>query len=222
MPDYVIMEPRLLETLPDYQKKSTLLDALSQCIESIWSIKSNSKSREHAKTGIQLILENLSAYVAGDNSANKNMMHAANHSGKAINISQTTAAHAMSYKLTSLYKISHGHSVALCLPQVWQFYISGAGGGSVPTDASEHITESLAIIAGLFNVKNSEQALARYNSIVSDFGLIAPRLHNHQEIEVLTNSVDPQRMSNSPLPLSKEDIRRMYLKILSPAPHDRA
>ena len=39
----------------------------------------------------------------------------ASFSGKAINISETTAAHAMSYKITSSYCIPHGHAVAICM-----------------------------------------------------------------------------------------------------------
>ena len=37
----------------------------------------------------------------------------ANLAGKAINISKTTVPHAVSYPFTSLYGISHGHSVSL-------------------------------------------------------------------------------------------------------------
>lgn len=50
-------------------------------------------------------------------------MLGANYSGRAINITQTTAAHAMSYKITSLYGIPHGHAVAICLPELWKYMI---------------------------------------------------------------------------------------------------
>ena len=43
------------------------------------------------------------------------MCFAANLSGKAINISKTTAPHAVSYPFTSIYNISHGHAVSLTL-----------------------------------------------------------------------------------------------------------
>ena len=50
-------------------------------------------------------------------------MIASNLAGKAINISETTAAHAMSYKITSLYGTSHGHAVSLCLPYIWEYML---------------------------------------------------------------------------------------------------
>ena len=48
------------------------------------------------------------------------MSHAAHLAGKAINISRTTAPHALSYTFTSLYDVPHGHAVALSLAQVFE------------------------------------------------------------------------------------------------------
>ena len=59
----------------------------------------------------------------GDDEAAKQIMLAANYGGRAINITATTAAHAMSYKITSLYKLPHGHAVAVCLPEIWEYMI---------------------------------------------------------------------------------------------------
>ena len=43
------------------------------------------------------------------------MLLAANLSGKAINISRTTAPHAVSYPFTAHYGISHGQAVSITL-----------------------------------------------------------------------------------------------------------
>ena len=51
------------------------------------------------------------------------MLKAANIAGKAINIMQTTAGHAMCYKLTSLYGIAHGHAAALCIVKLFPYMI---------------------------------------------------------------------------------------------------
>jgi len=53
----------------------------------------------------------------------KGRKEAADYGGRAINIAQTTAAHAMSYKITSMYKLPHGHAVAVCLPEIWQYML---------------------------------------------------------------------------------------------------
>ncbi len=115
VPEYVILCPKFIVTVPDYQKRATMMDALCQCIESLWSRKATKESRKYAKAGLKLFKTNYMGYLKGDMEAIKNIQIAANYSGKAINISETTAAHAMSYKLTSLYNIPHGHAVAICM-----------------------------------------------------------------------------------------------------------
>ena len=99
--------------MPLYQKKATTLDALSHAIESYWSINSNDESKKYSMEAIKIILNNFNKYLDGDNSVNKDMLYAANLAGKAINITATTAGHAMCYKLTSLYNIAHGHAAML-------------------------------------------------------------------------------------------------------------
>lgn len=62
-------------------------------------------------------------YLANRSEGNAIMLRAANLAGRAINIAQTTAGHAMCYKLTSLYGISHGHAASLCVRKLWPFMI---------------------------------------------------------------------------------------------------
>ena len=51
------------------------------------------------------------------------MCLAANLSGKAINISKTTAPHAVSYPFTSYFGVSHGHAVSLTLNKFYYLII---------------------------------------------------------------------------------------------------
>lgn len=125
LPDYAILEPSVLKTLPLYQKKCTMMDALCQGIESWWSVNSTEESYEYSRQAINLIMQNWRAYIFdNDNEAASRIMLGANYGGRAINITQTTAAHAMSYKITSLYKLPHGHAVAVGLPEIWQYMIT--------------------------------------------------------------------------------------------------
>ena len=124
LPDYAILEPSVLKTLPLYQKKCTMMDALCQGIESWWSVNSTEESYEYSRKTIELIVANWREYIfKNDDLAAANIMLAANYGGRAINITATTAAHAMSYKITSFYKFPHGHAVAVCLPEIWEYMI---------------------------------------------------------------------------------------------------
>ena len=121
LPNHAILDAELLSGLPVYQKKCAMLDALCQGIESFWSVNSTGESRRYSKAAIICLLEAMDSYVYhNDIAAAERVMQASNLAGRAINITQTTAPHAMSYKLTSLYGIPHGHAVALCLPKVWR------------------------------------------------------------------------------------------------------
>lgn len=103
LPDYAVLEPSVLKTLPLYQKKCTMMDALCQGIESWWSVNSTEESYEYSRKTIELIMANWQKYIfENDEGAAAQIMLAANYGGRAINITATTAAHAMSYKITSL------------------------------------------------------------------------------------------------------------------------
>ena len=87
-----------------------VLDALCQGIESWWSINSSQLSQSYSSYAVRTLIQNIEPYIFGNNSdAAALVMSAANKAGQAINITQTTAPHAFSYKLTSLYHLPHGH-----------------------------------------------------------------------------------------------------------------
>lgn len=214
VPEYVFLEPEFLETLPAYQKKSTMLDAMCQCIEAIWSVNSNQKCRDYAQKGLQLIVDNILPYLKGDRESFKKMMQAANFSGKAINISQTTAAHAMSYKLTSMYGIAHGHAVSLCLPAVWRFMLENMDKTAEGITVG-HIRSALEIYKDVFGIKSAHDidVAEQFEFILDLIGLEAPELKNQDDIEILTDSVNPVRLGNNPIVLSRDDIRQLYKEI---------
>lgn len=135
IPSVVFFDPTALETLPAYPKKAAMLDALCHGIESFWSVHSTEESKVCAREAIRLILRYMDVYLSGEctkdrgtacgtDPVNTAMLRAADLAGRAIDITQTTAGHAMSYKLTSLYGIAHGHAVALCVASLWPYMLS--------------------------------------------------------------------------------------------------
>ncbi len=116
LPDYAIADSQLVDNNPKYLKACTAMDAYCHAIESYWAVASTQESRDYAKQAIELCRDNIIKYVNSNNEiSSDNMMLAAHLAGKAINISRTTAAHALSYKITSEYNIPHGHAVALSI-----------------------------------------------------------------------------------------------------------
>ena len=115
-PDYFFLIPDLVIDSHFKLKASCGFDAIAQGIESILSLKSNSKSFDYSKKSLNYSFSNFSEFLKNPNSENTyTMCLAANLSGKAISISRTTAPHALSYPFTSFFNISHGHAVSLTL-----------------------------------------------------------------------------------------------------------
>ena len=196
LPDYVILQPRTLKTLPIYQKKCTMLDALCQAIESWWSKKATPESIGYSKAAIKLILANMESYLKNKADGNKNMLIASNLAGKAINITTTTAPHAMSYKMTSLYGLPHGHAVALCLPKVWRFI------------------ENYDDIVKALGKEKQEDAITFFEELLHKLEILPPKNVDSNDLEILSSSVNIQRLRNNPIRLNESTIKKIYKEIL--------
>ena len=215
VPNYAVLESSFLSTLPLYQKKCTMLDAFCQAIESMWSVNSTNESKEYSHNAIRLILRYCKEYL-NDNTAKaaEKIMLAANYAGRAINITQTTAAHAMSYKLTSLYNLPHGHAVALCLPEVWS-YMNDHTEKCIDPRGSEYLRAVFAEIFTLMALTSVEEAVEWLRSFLSELDILPPKAGEREnELNILTASVNPVRLKNNPVELDSETLRNLYERIL--------
>lgn len=215
LPDYAILEPSVLKTLPLYQKKCTMMDALCQGIESWWSVNSTEESYEYSRKTIELIMANWRKYIfENDDEAAAQIMLAANYGGRAINITQTTAAHAMSYKITSLYKLPHGHAVAVCLPEIWQFMI-GHSDLCIDVRGRDYIIKIFDEIAKAMGYRHASEAILEFRIMMSEMELANPVAGDRQkEIDILSGSVNLVRLKNNPVELDKNSITDLYKGIL--------
>ena len=215
LPDYAILEPSVLKTLPLYQKKCTMMDALCQGIESWWSVNSTEESYEYSRKTIELIMANWRKYILkNDDVAASQIMLAANYGGRAINITQTTAAHAFSYKITSLYKLPHGHAVAVGLPVIWE-YMLGNMDKCIDVRGQKYLSSIFNQIAHSIGCNDPQQAIVVFREMMKDLDLKNPVTSNREEeLNVLTTSVNPVRMKNNPVRISKATAFMLYNKII--------
>ena len=215
LPDYAILEPSVLKTLPLYQKKCTMMDALCQGIESWWSVNSTEESYEYSRKTIELIMANWRKYIfENDDEAAANIMLAANYGGRAINITQTTAAHAMSYMITSLYKLPHGHAVAVGLPEIWEYMI-GHMDKCLDKRGQEYLDDIFSDIANAMGAKTPTEAIDIFREIMLELEFVNPESSNRdEELNVLSTSVNPVRLKNNPILLDPDTIKHMYELII--------
>lgn len=215
LPDYAVLEPSVLKTLPLYQKKCTMMDALCQGIESWWSVNSTEESYEYSRKTVELIMANWRKYIfENDDEAAAQIMLAANYGGRAINITQTTAAHAFSYKITSLYKLPHGHAVAVALPIIWGYMLTNME-KCIDSRGKDYLSGIFDQISKAMRCDNPEQSIRSFCQIMEDMDLVNPVSENREEdLKTLSTSVNPVRLKNNPIKIDSATIFTLYNKIV--------
>ena len=222
-PKYRIEDSRSLRSLSLYQKKATLLDALSHAMEAIWSKYSNEDSRAYGQKAISLILMNYKAYLSLENEKDaknlggavalegpseqvlEDVAEAANLAGKAIAVTKTTAGHALSYKLRSIYQLPHGLATAMVNRALYPFMCREKSRMTDP--------ENLLFLAKCFSAETEEEGAKRYLEILEDLEILPNLSVKEGDLENFA-AVNPERLSNHPIALREEDIGLLYKEIL--------
>ena len=212
IPKAVIMDSSVLKTLSGYQRKSTMLDALCHAIESYWSVNSNDLSKEYSRQAIRMILDNMDAYLQNDDIANESMLIASNLAGKAINITATTAGHAMSYKITGLYDVAHGQAVAMCVAEIWKYMLDNIN-RCTDERGCEYLSTVFDELAEIFGCLTQMEAADKFSEIYYSLNLPYPSVRE-EECDILAGSVNERRLRNNPVKLDWDTLNMLYHKIL--------
>ena len=212
LPETVLLDSSALRSLPDYQRRSTMMDALCHALESFWAVNSTEESREYSGQAIRQIMAHMDAYLENTDEGNAGMLMAAHTAGKAINITKTTAGHAMCYKITSLYGCAHGHAAAMCNRAIFPWMTENTDRCTDPR-GKDYLETIFRQIAEAMECDSAEAAAAKldhiYESLDFQTPVVAP-----EEYEVLKASVNPARIQNHPIGMSIDDIDLMYHHIL--------
>jgi alcohol dehydrogenase len=122
-PQKALLFPELLLSLPWDITLSTGLDALSQCLESIWNKNYTYLTSAIAENGIRLIFESLPVLKLdlSNLGARAKMLEASLFSGLCISKTRTAMAHAISYPLTAHYGTPHGIACSFTLSELWDY-----------------------------------------------------------------------------------------------------
>lgn len=202
LPEAIILDGALLDTLPLYHKKACAMDALCQGIESWWAVHANGESRIHAEKAILGVLRNIDAYLAGDAAAADAVLEAAYESGCAIRISRTTAAHAMSYQITKRLGYAHGHACMLTLPHLWRRM------GDAP------------VIGELNALMGTADGAALLQGLLCAADMLPSAMPDDATLDALAASVNVQRLGNHPQALTTQELRGVYVEAFTPVTDD--
>ena len=213
IPDYFFLIPEFLISAPDKIKSSAGFDAIAQALESLIAKKSNNESYEYAKKSLEISTKSYISFLKNPNLKHAaEMSLAANYAGKAINISKTTAPHAVSYPFTSLYNISHGHAVSLFFEKFLKFNFLNLH----KSETSFDLNDRFKLIFKLFDVKNIDDfskkiiSIKQQANLVDNFKILNVDLNkNYKEI---IKGINLLRLGNNPVKIIENDIYEIFKK----------
>ena len=201
LPDSIAIDPALSASMPPYLTACSGFDALSQAIESYWAKGATSTSREFSKRSIALILPSIYNAVHCPTLKIRALMAEGSYlAGRAINISKTTAPHALSYYLTAKFSIPHGHAVALLLGHFFQIN-------------EEKTPKELYSMLGMASASDCcvfWYELMKKCSLETSLIRLGVVPGNADEMVL---SVNEERLSNNPVLLSKTDLINIINKL---------
>ena len=216
MPDYAIVDPVLTYKMPPELTASTGFDALSQAIESYWSTGSTEQSKKYASEAIKLAIKSMKGAVHRPDPENRSQMAlAANLAGKAINISKTTAPHAVSYALTMHFGIPHGHAVAITLGKFFLINANLENTRIRDERGREYLKKTMDDLCKLIGGTNPTECSRMIYKLMEETGLkynlSELGIYREEDIRCIVSNVNIERLSNNPVVITE----KMLLKVIA-------
>jgi len=153
-----------------------------------------------------------------DRKSRKKMLKASNLAGKAINIAKTTAAHSVSYPLTSYFNIPHGHAVALTLPYFIKYNDDISLESLQDSRGIEFVRNIMKELITTMGVNTVNKAKNKLLTIMREISLetkLSKLGVNRSNIDIIIkNGFNPQRMKNNPKIIYKSDLEKLISIIL--------
>jgi alcohol dehydrogenase class IV len=214
LPDHAIIDPELSAGLPPRTAASAALDAISQGIESLWSVRSTEGSRAHAREAVEIGLKNIKEFCRHPGLESRTAMaRAAMLAGQAINVTRTTAPHAVSYALTTLFNIPHGHSCALTLPAFLLYNAQVSESDILDPRGVEWVGQRINEVLDLLHADSPEQGRTQLRRVVEDAGvessLSGLGLGEADVQRILNFGFDWNRAGNNPRRLTEAGLREV-------------
>ena len=123
LPDYAILDPAFVVSLPLEQTRNTASDAMAHAVEAYGSTWHNPFSDAMAEKALELIFGSIVGVIKDPGDVKlRNQVHiGASMAGLAFSNSQIGLVHALGHALGGRFKTPHGKAVALFLPHVVKF-----------------------------------------------------------------------------------------------------
>jgi len=216
-PSVALCDPKLTLSMPPYLTACTGMDALSQAIEAYWSIHSTCMSDTHALEAIKAAINSLEVAVGEPNNltARKQMMHAALEAGLAFSQTATTAVHSVSYPMTSLFNIPHGHACALTLASFLKYNYGVEEFDCNDERGVQFAKNKIMQIVYVLGCESIDEACEKLTSLMHSIGLETSLSKvGVSDLEVvIEHGFTPNRVANNPRLVTEQNLRELLREI---------
>ncbi len=213
LPDMSILNPLFISGLEGRNLWSPAFDALCQSIESYWSASATSTSLKSSYEALQLLWSTVLQAPRLSASDKSNLLVAANLAGKAINETKTTAPHALSYFLSSKYRIPHGNAVGIFMKPFFSFNFEMAARGNINCLSSATLEKRMKEILSLMDCETPDEAEQAWQKAMERCGLCInlrdAGLQSEDEIKEIVKSANVERLGNHPVKLTQETLSKL-------------
>lgn len=211
LPTYAVLDWTLTQSLPRNMTAATGLDAFCQAIESIWAVAANEESLTYALEAAQLAFTHLPAATNAPTEVARRAMCRASHlAGRAINITKTTAPHALSYYLTSRHGVPHGMAVACTLTRLLDFNAGVTEDDCCDPRGAQAVRERIGRILGIVGSTGLEEASEAIKKMLSSVGCPSlPDIIEGDDLSRMVDSVNVERLMNNPRRASRSQLLRL-------------
>lgn len=215
LPSHALLDPCLLRHSPRRVSAAAALDAFCQGVESYWSIYSTEESRRFASEAIQGAWAHMLPAVLDDkDSAWEGLSQAAYQAGQAINLTKTTAPHAVSYALSFGFDVMHGHAVALLGSVFFNYNYQVNDEDCLDPRGAIWVRERLNEILKMIDLPSLKKYEEVIRERIAELGLESSLsqlgITRAEDLSwIVDNGFNPQRVDNNPRKLNKKDLSQL-------------
>ena len=212
-PDVAIVDPELVEGLPQKQVAYTGMDALTHAIEAYVSTLNCPFTDPLALQAIEMVLDYLPASYNLNMEAREQMHYAQCLAGMAFSNALLGIVHSMAHALGAVYDTPHGVANAILLPTVMEYNADATG------DKYKYIAKAMGVegVEDMTQEEYRKAAVDAVKKLSADVGIPADlkEIVKEEDIQFLAESAYADACApGNPKDASVEDIIGLYKSLL--------
>ncbi|MFD0558318.1 alcohol dehydrogenase class IV [Stackebrandtia endophytica] len=217
LPDIVVLDPALTTSATPYQRATSGIDAVAQAVESLWSVGGTEASRGFAQQALAELIPALPDFVKTGSAESARQMALGSHlAGRAIDVSKTTAAHALSYGITKTYGLPHGHAVALTLGGFIAAHADATDDRLQTAISPQQHRDAMAKILAAWGADSAREARDGFHKLAEGIGLsmdlVQAGVTTRQQVAELVSKVNLERLGNNPVRFTREQLEDLVFR----------